>query len=531
MNYIVDIVRSIKLFILKLFTRNKMDNGKDYIFKPFEETFNQIGKILSIRNIENPTCDLFQNCCEVEKSDNHFVAKVITQDHDLYKKVMAGNPQFEFGVEGEKYFVQQNGWRILSCNDFLAQTLHVEIELSSIVKTGNHVKLEELKNWRYLTPISKNGYDAMFLYMASICFKTETTREYPGIITLSTHYGEIHVGYVSYANKKWLFIEPQYECGITDIGNISLAVISSLGFITGKVQLDESYIIGYADNSFKSPIYLSYQSLQKSFDYPYYWYTDNNFNIVTTTWEKYRAINEDIHQRLINFVSYYEHTRTKGWLFPTEVISKLIDLMLDDDDKQQLVLSAAFELLSSIHYNLEMQPAVCSVAMEGLTKRLMKIEGWNPPQDIDEELWKDIESRLTLCINDFYKGEKITKNQCVNLISYIRKKREPSNNQKLRYGFQLYGYELNKEEKEILEMRNVVLHGTPAVKQQDLNSMSKEYLKIVVTFHFLFSVLILNHVGYKGKVLNHKKWYCDYGYRHLFVEIKGKAKNRYHKYK
>lgn len=94
------------------------------------------------------------------------------------------------------------------------------------------------------------------------------------------------------------------------------------------------------------------------------------------------------------------------------------------------------------------------------------------------------------------------------LSSRINSLRRPTNNDKLKKPFGLYGLNLTRAEKKLLEKRNFYLHGATAIpaspEDEDFNSLvTQNDIQLYYDLrhvHRIISLLFLKIAGYSGKV-------------------------------
>ena len=74
------------------------------------------------------------------------------------------------------------------------------------------------------------------------------------------------------------------------------------------------------------------------------------------------------------------------------------------------------------------------------------------------------------------------------------------NNDSFIWAFKLVEYELSKEDKKYIQLRNRFLHGNVPFDNEVEQSKNEALLDITTNTHFLVCGLLLKYVGYEGVV-------------------------------
>ena len=83
-----------------------------------------------------------------------------------------------------------------------------------------------------------------------------------------------------YNKKGYIIIESSKKCYLKYIEDIAYASLLTLGFLSGKLYLDEAYIIASDQKKFNNPLGVYYKSLRESIFGQYSIFTKNAYSIL-----------------------------------------------------------------------------------------------------------------------------------------------------------------------------------------------------------------------------------------------------------
>lgn len=273
------------------------------------------------------------------------------------------------------------------------------------------------------------------------------------------------------------------------------SILLSHGFLKGIMLHNEAYYFSYPDQKMDEPLEMAYISMRASIvtQQPVFVSSafgmhqdlmhDDDDAMRTANRKKVELLNEDMD------------------IFPTEVFSKLATLLYQKEKLQR----AALIYIQSHIASLEVRIPNYYVAIEAITGHIAdstEKKKFNPIKNkklaskfIEDvtNLAKSVKSNLQLSEDEF---------NLDIMIKNINRLNAPPNADKLSSSFSQLGYNLSKEQKDLLKDRNVYLHGS-FLKILGREEVFQQALHVSLRLHFMIAVLLLKLSGFSGYIINY----------------------------
>lgn len=267
---------------------------------------------------------------------------------------------------------------------------------------------------------------------------------------------------------KYLFVDSLNPIHPTRFNAIVTALSYSIGFLTGHLPLDETYIVQSRNSSFVSVKGVWFQTLESSVK-------------TTTTVIKLHPDRSKKPATLIGYVS-------------TEVLSNFVGHSIKDAAFQRVLKIIA----KANSYPIESRGALYAVALETM-RNVVNIEGGKPFKSPRHS--KIARGILTKVVELLPEGFFNERQPVVEVINGLNK---TGNTKSFQMAFDHYKIGFDKR---IIDHRNTFLHGkVPAdINRPDELLADLEY--VTLKFHFHLSALILKFCGYSGSIKNAVKFH------------------------
>jgi hypothetical protein len=273
-------------------------------------------------------------------------------------------------------------------------------------------------------------------------------------------------------------------------------ILLTLGFIKGNLIHDEAYFISFLEEAMDDIDNVLYHSMRSSIKTSQPTFTTNPYSVYSDT-EFERDGNGVLKSPLI------EELNKDLNYFSDEVFSTLSTLLHDNEKLQRAVLIYVQSHIAS----LEIRIPNYYVAIEAITGHISSELAssktpLNPIKDpkIASELIKDI-----IQIAEQMKKDNDLNDEQFNMeifLKNINKLNSPPNADKLSESFTYLGYDLTKEQKNLLKERNRFLHGS-FLKTIGHDEEFREALHVSLRLHFMIAVLIYKLSGFTGRIINY----------------------------
>ena len=285
----------------------------------------------------------------------------------------------------------------------------------------------------------------------------------------------------------YFVIENSEDLDFETFNSYCFSIRQALGFISSYMPGGEEYFFDADNNYFYSNYFRS------------------SINSM------YRPLNWNPHSILHDKPSIAEKWVGKLNFISLEVFSKLV---VEIHKSKELSSSIILLLEASSIRSLLLIPSIFAVVIESLSKIIsLPEEGLDRPIK-DEALAKKILDKFTSELNTESsligaEGSLKVQRRIQELNKPVNKK-NLTNNEKLTQPFEQLGINLSIDDINAIEHRNDLLHGNILLSDgtERTESEMNNYMGYVSSkLYTLISGLILRHVGYRGYIINHSKFY------------------------
>lgn len=394
-------------------------------------------------------------------------------------------PEFTLRHNNRSYIVPKNMSRITKYKDNIEYNLNnfsMEINVDSMYSMK--IDIDSTYYFRYFVPVDKRVHFDNYEYNYFNC----NGKQAGSLIKIARIDDEVHLYNYKYGKDFYLVVESTKKCSFEEIESISYSSLLTLGFFSGILHLNETYIVVSKSKNFNSPFGLYYKSLRETISGQYSIFTTNAYSVLIPIAKKMKA--ENAEERMMKIID--EKWRFRMNKVREDVFCKMMNLFYENESLARAVLI----LLTASKLGLELQAGVYCIAFETICNSINKIYDLHVQHVIDEAKWDTI--RLDL-LNVFNKSslpiEAIAfgKNKINNL-------NQLTNKDKLALPFKAVGYNLSNEEINAIADRNRFLHGDLNVKLEEKEIDKLFYTSIM--FHRLCCTLILKMSGFDGYIVN-----------------------------
>ncbi|MBN8642887.1 MAG: hypothetical protein J0L86_13830 [Flavobacteriales bacterium] len=326
-------------------------------------------------------------------------------------------------------------------------------------------------------------------------FETQNKKSV-SFITINISNETFHLYNFKFGSDHYIIIDCITSTQLDDFQKKCFNILLTLGFIKGNLIHDEAYFISFLEESMDKIDNVLYHSMRSSIKTNQPTFTTNPYSVHSDI-EFERDENGILNSSLIN-----ELNKDLNY-FSNKVFSSLSTLLNENEKLQRAVLI----YVQSHTASLEIRIPNYYVAIEAITGHISselsstKIP-LNPIKNskIANELIKDI-----IQIAEQRKKVNELDDEQFNMEIFIKniyKLNSPPNADKLSESFNYLGYDLTKEQKDLLKERNRFLHGS-FLKTIGQDQEFREALHVSLRLHFMIAVLIYKLSGYKGRIINY----------------------------
>ncbi len=351
----------------------------------------------------------------------------------------------------------------------------------------------------------KIRYD--YIFEPSMLIYTEIQFEKEKISSVSNgiEFKINNINFILYSIKDYLVIENKTPIKFEEFNKYSRTIISILGLISGYNPGGIGFFFSFCNKEFYNfNGYAIYLDFLDAYDNSRFQVIDlNSYNYIShDTISKIEDM-EDIEKNAAEITDNLNS-------ISVNVFSKLCELNLTNDDIAKAI-DLIFEANNSNSINT--QGILLSVAIETLTNfiYLKEKNKMNPIEN--KEIAKKFINKIHKIgkddIND-YENNPI-KNKIDNINS-------PTNKDKLVKSFEILGIQISEDDKNIINNRNLFLHGSYKIKAETIESLLPYMIKNE-KIRFLVYAILLKIAGHKGNIVDfgqnasniNKKYYRNIG--------------------
>lgn len=304
-----------------------------------------------------------------------------------------------------------------------------------------------------------------------------------------------------YKGSKYLVVDAKEPLTVEAMKDIVFSFLVALGMIVCDVYLDECWLFAYSDSSRLKLKGIEYQSLSPSIHCEYQILTTNVFSVLVPTAMKIDPENGE--SRACNLITKLKLSNALPYL-GFEVFSRLVNNFC----KYEALRRGLFLILSGSRYTLEVQPGSYSIALEAISSLTKTIMGESQDYLVDTSLWEnELKPRFVSLVEGIGKEGKITPEETGNLLKKVNSMNNGFNSDKLRALLVHFNYPLDKFDDITLDARNTMLHGSVHPKHMKKSELENNLFQLSINLHKLCCSIALLMAGYKGYIINNRKYY------------------------
>ncbi|WP_458626430.1 hypothetical protein [Winogradskyella sp. PC D3.3] len=286
---------------------------------------------------------------------------------------------------------------------------------------------------------------------------------------------DINLGLFDYKieNKRFIFIDCHKEIKKEKFEKLAETILYSYAFISGCLINTTYNYLKFQNSNFTKLVGFKVKRVEKS---------------IITNYE------------LFNTREFKTYFNTKSlYFFPKKIVSNLSNSCYTNPR----FLRALRILCNARQKPVEIEASSIFVVLETIKDLILinKTEKVSPFKD--DEFAKKIIKEFKQEIESLDDSNFNRKNSVLNKIQDLNK---PGNNESFRLAFEMVGFELSKNDKKCIAMRNRFLHGNMPYDNEVQEERQKQLAKISLSAHFLTCCLILKYIGFDGYVKNFLKF-------------------------
>lgn len=422
--------------------------------------------------------------------DDSFII-TIEQELEEASKIRTAIIENEFILEktnGCEYIIPKN-------NGYLGGSIDILDHKSSL--QHRYIKFHRMMDSRWLD-------DTLYYYRLLLpidkCFWKENIessfyeyeykqniRRRGGLLKINFSEGEVHVYPLQFENNNFIVIETLFTCTYDTVQKIACSISLALGIATSIAPFNYSFVSARKKKDSFDEMLFGLQKQRSTIESEYHFFTTNMYEIRETL----KRNNVNYAEKDLNDETGTFNPNLQNLISPNE-FEKIVLMIYNKENIGRAILI----LLESSKLPLDYQGAVLASALETICSAFETEEGKNI---IDSSIWnKDLK-------NEFIKTIKGRPKVTDELLDNIQKKWNSlnlrTNKDKLVKPFTKVNYKLTKSEKDIINKRNIFLHGN-IPSQKTLDETINELMFICLEMQKLCSILLFRHAGFKGRLLN-----------------------------
>ena len=310
-------------------------------------------------------------------------------------------------------------------------------------------------------------------------------------------------GFIIYQLSDFFILECLTQIKYSNFDRLSRIILASFGFITGYVPMNYGYTFSYEDitHKFKEVKFIStyigtyktQYSIINLNPYSYYQNCDLKMSHEESGLKRDERI-EEIEKDL--------KPVTK------EMFSRLCNEMAIKNDFSDVIF-AILEVNCNSNIS-QRRGALYAVILEMITNVISNDNKEKLSYIKDEKIAKSLQDTLQEQAKIFCENNSLDNFDNSPIKAKIQNINAPTNRDKLFKPFEILGINLTKEEKAIIDKRNIFLHGNSIWTEGENIKSAHNLLYICYELNYLINALVLKYIGYSGKVKNLSKICLDY---------------------
>lgn len=313
-------------------------------------------------------------------------------------------------------------------------------------------------------------------------------------------------------NQSYFIIDSIDKIKIKQFQTTVNSILLSYAFLKGEYHGKEIYFLTYKNRSFKKPKSILSQILGGGIYNGFLVHSTKPYSIVE--FQNKIRYKKDKNGKIIGI----NDSQIRKYMveFPEECFSNLCNLIAEKGG----ILRGVILLVSNNSATLEMKIPILFVALENITKVLIGKDAGVHTIIQDENILNEIKLIVKNSVKLLGEVERKhlpqsrtseEKKEHLKKFSRVKSKfcdfNKGTNNKKLIEPFKKFGYNLPKDEEDlILIYRNKFLHGDDFMTMDESYELEfQELFHISMKLHKLISILLLKSADYSGYILNNPR--------------------------
>lgn len=313
------------------------------------------------------------------------------------------------------------------------------------------------------------------------------------LIKVHIHENEYHFFLFRDKTSCYLVIDSTIPVQLEDFRKVVVSITHAFGFLFGDLYMDEGILLSSATVQFDSIENVWFSTYRESIYSGYAVYTTNPYSIYNVTGQTREEIDNNIEE----IKEWYEKIKE----FDDDLFSKLCTKFYDSEPFSR----AAIVVLQANTLALEIKGSAYSIAMEAITAVMIEENDLKIPKPIpDDTVAKSLVKEFMDKVEELFpKKDPATKDIYSILKTRISNLNKPTNADKLKKPFELFGYLLKDYEKEVIKHRDVFQHGGLPGDPDSPDAVFKDVYYSCMVLHRLIVILVLKYIGFSGYIINY----------------------------
>lgn len=434
-----------------------------------------------------------------EKNQFRYIFNFPYKEYSIVNESITLNLESFFFLSDNKKYIIPEGSLITS----LKPVFNEDTDFKCIISSQNIYS--ELFNkdtpcyYRYVVPVGNSNIDFRDFecYAYKSILKNKPMQYFLGLLKVYIDNVEYHFEYTQDDNKNiYLIIDSTKPCLFGNIDKVAMSILVAYGFLSNTIYLHEAYIIFSKEKDFKLCDGIYYKSLRDTIKGQYPIFTTNAYSVLVPIYKKEKLELQETAR-----------IQEEDWLnklqgFNKDTFSKLVQNMYNYDS----ILRACIMTVEASKFPVDIQLAIYCVAFETFSKHIMNTHNIKPQSVIDKKIWNNsLKPLFENLVEEIKENKDIALN--TQQVEFLNRKinsfNNPTNKDMLKLPFEILGYTLSDEELKCIDYRNLSLHGSLPVKENEKELDKLFYINLMM--HKLCSILILKLAEFDGYIINNIK--------------------------
>lgn len=335
-----------------------------------------------------------------------------------------------------------------------------------------HPKINSIKGWWYECDLKANEH---------------------ALLKIHIHDQEYHFFIFRDKDSCYLIIDSTRPTQLADFRKVVVSITHAFGFLFGDLFMDEGILLSSGNAGFDAIENIWFSTYRESIYSGYAVYTTNPYSIYNVTGQT----REEIDRSMEGIKKWYDKIQE----FDDSLFSKLCTLFYDSEPFSR----AAVVVLQANTLALEIKGSAYSIAMEAITAVMIEENDLKIPKPLaDDNVAKSLIKEFMDRVEELFpKKEPATKDIYSILKARITSLNKPTNADKLRKPFELFGYVLKDYEKEVIRHRDVFQHGNLPGDPESPEAVFQDVYYSCMVLHRLIVILVLKYIGFSGYIINY----------------------------